>query len=86
MAPVLLKNILLIITLSLSGYSYKLPTEELILNYDYFGPQAMAYEIIGNDWFQWLAHSEPRTKKYSIKVIIYNEVTLNAIANKYPIN
>jgi len=62
-------------------------TKTLILSYDDFGPQILAYEFLGFQWWQWDNHgdSDPRTK-YDIRVAIYKDVSLEIVKNKYPVN
>ncbi len=59
----------------------------IVLNYQDFGPQAMAWRNIGMEWWQWQAHgdSDPKTK-YNIKVVIYRNITLQKVKSLYPIN
>ena len=58
----------------------------LILQYDDFGPQAAAWELIGMQWWQWDSHgdSDPNTK-YDIKVIVYRDIPLANIKKLYPV-
>ncbi|WP_271784857.1 hypothetical protein [Aquimarina algiphila] len=62
-------------------------SKTMILNYDDFGPQILAYDFLGFEWWQWDNHrdSDPKTK-YDIRVIIYKDVSLEIVKNKYPIN
>jgi len=58
----------------------------LILNYDDFGPQAMAWKTIGMQWWQWDHHgdSDPNTK-YDIKVVVYRNIPLEAVKERFPV-
>lgn len=56
-----------------------------VLNYDDFGPQVIAHELIGMDWWQWQSHGDSRPRKYDIKVIVYRNVSLDTIKEKYPV-
>lgn len=57
-----------------------------VLQYDDFGPQAAAWELIGMEWWQWDSHgdSDPNTK-YDIRVIIYRGISLANIKRLYPV-
>ena len=57
----------------------------LILNYDEFGPQVIAYEIIGMQWWQWQSHGDSRPRKYDIKVAVYKNTNLQTVKEKYPV-
>jgi hypothetical protein len=58
----------------------------IVLDYTDFGPQAMAYELIGFQWWQWESHgdSNPNTT-YNIKVIVYKDIPLQDIQTLFPI-
>ena len=58
----------------------------LILSYDDFGPQAVAWETFGMQWWQWDNHgdSDPNTK-YNIKVAIYRDIPLREVKEKFPV-
>jgi hypothetical protein len=34
----------------------------VVLDYNDFGPQATAYELLGMDWLQWQLHGDSRPK------------------------
>jgi hypothetical protein len=42
-----------------------------VVPYEAFGPQAIAYKLIGMEWWQWDNHGDSRPRKYPIKVVIY---------------
>ena len=50
------------------------PKQYLVFDYEDFGPQAMAYQTFGMQWWQWDSHgdSNPNTK-YDIKIIVYHK-------------
>ena len=58
----------------------------LILSYDDFGPQSMAWETIGMQWWQWDNHgdSNPNTK-YGIKIAIYRDIPLQEVKERFPV-
>lgn len=56
----------------------------IVLNYDDFGPQIIAYEVIGMGWWQWEDHGDSRPKKYDIKVVIYKDINLEKVKSLYP--
>ncbi len=61
--------------------------ESAIFNYDDFGPQVLAYEAIGYQWFQWndIGDCDPN-KIYDIKVVVYWDETVTSIKGKYPVD
>jgi hypothetical protein len=58
-----------------------------IFDYEDFGPQSMAWEIIGMQWWQWDNHgdSDPNSK-CDIKVVVYSDVSLKEMKSLFPIN
>ena len=62
-------------------------SKALILSYDDLGPQVLAHDLIGFQWWQWDNHgnSNPKTK-YDIRVIIFKGISLETVKNQYPIN
>ncbi|OJJ15023.1 hypothetical protein BKI52_39850 [marine bacterium AO1-C] len=62
-------------------------SKTLMLSYDDFGPQVLAHEFIGFQWWQWDAHgdADPKTK-YDIRVIVFKGISLETVKNQYPIN
>ncbi len=61
-------------------------THTLLLDYDEFGPPVVAHKIIGMDWWQWEGHGDSRPRKYAIKVVVYKNIDLKDIENKFPVN
>ena len=57
----------------------------LILSYDDFGPQAIAWETFGMQWWQWDNHGDgdPNTK-YDIKIAIYRDIPLHKVKERFP--
>ncbi len=55
------------------------------LDYRAFGPQAMAYEIIGNEWWQWQEGGAISGQSYDINVIVYRNVTARELREKFPL-
>ena len=72
----------LIIVISCSSNNNQI----LILSYDEFGPQSMAWETIGMQWWQWDNHgdSDPNTK-YDIKIAIYRNIPLQDVKKRFPV-
>lgn len=61
--------------------------ESAIFDYDDFGPQVLAYEIIGYQWYQWNDVGSPDPRKIDdIKVVIYWNEPLASIKEKYAVN
>jgi hypothetical protein len=57
----------------------------VVFNYKDFGPQVIASEIIGMEWWQWQPHGESRPAQYDVKVVVYRNVTLERVKNIYPV-
>ena len=60
--------------------------ESAVFDYDDFGPQVLAYETIGYQWYQWNSSggSDPNDLD-TIKVVVYWDEPLDAIKDKYPV-
>ena len=57
------------------------------MKYRDFGPQVIANEAIGMEWWQWEAHGDSDAKKsYPIKVVVYWDQTLASTKKKYPVD
>jgi len=58
----------------------------IVLSYDDFGPQAMSYEQIGKEWYQWHSQGpdDPNARD-DIKVVVYRNVSLDEVKRKYPV-
>ena len=63
------------------------PKQYLVLDYEDFGPQAMAWETFGMQWWQWdnIGDSDPNFK-YDIKVVVYRDIPLMKIQLLFPVN
>lgn len=61
------------------------PPHTLVLAYDDFGPQALAFELIGMEWWQWEAGGswEPGDR-FDVRVVVYRGMTLAAVQAEYP--
>jgi hypothetical protein len=72
--------------LALLGGNLPCRGESLVFDYDDFGPQAIAYEAIGFQWFQWNAHGDPDPRKTDpIKVVVYWDEPLRKVKKAYPV-
>lgn len=80
---------LLIIFSALTGFSCSTQQklDYTILIYNDFGPQAMAHELIGMDWWQW---SEPGgfepNDTFNIQVVVYCDGSLLDIELRFPVD
>lgn len=61
------------------------PPYTVVLAYDDFGPQVMAWELIGMEWWQWEAGGswEPGDR-FDVRVVVYRGLTLAAVRAEYP--
>lgn len=57
----------------------------MILNYDDFGPQVLAYEHLGYARYQWNANGDEHTRD-NVKVVVYSGMTRRDVSRKYPID
>ena len=58
----------------------------MVFNYHDFGPQVVAYETIGMEWYQWDYHGDPDPNyQYDIKVVVYRDIPLHQVQAAYPI-
>ena len=57
-----------------------------VLEYEDFGVQAMAYDLIGYQWYQWNNHGDPDPDaRYDIKVVVYKDMQLRKVKELYPV-
>ena len=63
--------IAIIAVAALTGCSHQGKTT--VLAYPDFGPQAMAYDLIGMQWHQWDNPPDPK-KNYKINVVVYRNM------------
>ena len=57
----------------------------LVLGYEAFGPQVMAYELIGFGWNQWKAEGHELPDDVDVKVVVYRGVRLGRVKAAYPV-
>ncbi len=58
----------------------------IILNYQDFGPQAMAEELLGPENWQWDSGHYSQPQKFDIKVVVYRNMNLDAVKLAFPID
>lgn len=80
------RSLVFTVALLVSGCSNAGNQNTLVLGYSDFGPQVIASEIIGMEWWQWQAHGESRPARYDIKVVVYNNIDLSEVKKAYPVN
>jgi hypothetical protein len=57
-----------------------------VLDYENFGIQAMAHELLGYQWYQWNSHGDPDpTATHDIKVVVYKDIQLSKVKEFYPV-
>ena len=59
---------------------------EVILPYPAFGPQVVANEQIGMEWWQWESHGDSRPREYPIKVVVFWDQTVEETAKRHPVD
>jgi len=57
----------------------------LVLGYEEFGPQVIAYELIGFGWNQWKAEGHELPDDVAVKVVVYRGVRLGKVRAAYPV-
>jgi len=59
----------------------------IMFNYQDFGLQSTAYEVIGFEWWQWQSCGEDCEKEICpIKVIVYRGLSLDEVKVLHPVN
>ncbi|HRI10421.1 MAG TPA: hypothetical protein PKW35_21525 [Nannocystaceae bacterium] len=57
----------------------------LVLAYDAFGPQAMAGELLGPEWWQWEpGGSWESGDRFDVRVVVYRDRSADEVAAAYP--
>ena len=70
----------------LVGCGHK-PATTMVLDYDDFGPQVAAHEVIGMAWWQWDSHGDPDPRtRYDIKVVVYRDISLEQVQGQLPVD
>jgi len=80
----LLVSILLFVTGCVSTGSTN--SSWLLMDYTDFGPQVIAQEIIGMEWWQWQDYGDSVDQSYAIKVVVYNDIAGEIARREFPVN
>lgn len=56
------------------------------MDYVDFGPQVIAHEIIGMEWWQWQDQGDPSPREYAIKVVVYKDASEAEVKQEFPVN
>ncbi|RWX47194.1 hypothetical protein H206_02506 [Candidatus Electrothrix aarhusensis] len=60
--------------------------EVVLLDYNDFGPQIIAREVIGMEWWQWQDHGDSDAAAvYPVKVAVYRDIPVTEVEQKYPV-
>ena len=79
-------NIILIIPIVFCFYSTTW-ADSALFDYDDFGPQVLAHEVIGFQWYQWNSTGDSDPKKMdSISVVVYWCEPVEKVKKKYPVD
>ncbi len=70
----------------LAGCANQVKQNTIILDYSDFGPQVIAGEVVGMEWWQWQSHGEPRPAAYDIKIVVFQDIPLMDVKKLYPVN
>lgn len=76
-----------LVLVMVTGCVSKSDTSMLVIPYEDFSPQVLAYPYIGYEWYQWESHgdSNPNTR-YDIKVVVYSGLSLREVERRYPVD
>jgi len=76
------------IVLLISGCSSNNSSQSqmFVLPYSAFGPPTMSGSLLGVEWFQWNSHGDSRPRKYDVNIVVYRNISLAEVKNKYPIS
>ena len=81
-----IKTFLFVVILLILGCK-NAPRQYVVLDYEDFGPQSMAWETIGMQWWQWDNHGDSNpNSKYAIKVVVYRDTSLKQIESLFPVD
>lgn len=59
----------------------------LLLGYTDFGPQAVAHELLGMEWWQWQPHGAPDPlKRYPIRVVVHRGMSEARARRIFPVD
>lgn len=58
----------------------------IILDYVDFGPQDIAEELIGPNYWQWDSGQYSKPQNFDIKIIVYREMELDKIKKMFPVD
>ncbi len=85
MAKTLLVLCLSGLLLTLPGCSSRSTRKTVVLDYGDFGPQALACELIGFEWYQWdpCGYEDPDFE-YNIRIVVYDDLGNDDIRRLYP--
>jgi len=85
-----MRILLILCLLVLISSCRKLPvgndSNAVVLEYEDFGPQVIAYQLLGMYWWQWDNHGDSRPTEYDIHVVVYKNINLHEISERYPVN
>lgn len=56
-----------------------------ITSYNSFGPPQLSSHLIGNKWWQWDDPENHQPVTYNVKVVVYKDVSLDAVKKAFPV-
>lgn len=83
----MLRYLLILVFFFISGCASvsKLNPNWIVMSYSDFGPQVIAHEIIGMEWWQWQDHGDSIDREYAIQVVVYQGVSNEAVRQEFPV-
>lgn len=78
--------LMLILCLLLASCASRISRSTLVLDYADFGPQAMAYKVIGPKNHQWDPHTPIPFGAEGVRVVVYRNIELEEVQQHYPVD
>ncbi len=86
-AQVSFTTCLLILTcLMLTSCASRISRTTLVFDYADFGPQAMAYRLIGAKNYQWDPHAPIPFGNEGVRVVVYRNISLEEVERHFPVS
>ena len=78
-------GLILLTCLALMSCASRISRTTLVLDYADFGPQAMAYKVLGPKNHQWDPHTPIPFGEDGVKVVVYRNIALEDVQLHYPV-
>ncbi len=74
--------LLFCLVVACSSHSHK---QVVLLQYTDFGPQVIAHELLGMEWWQWQPQGHHHSTTHAIKVAVYHQIPLEEVKKQFPV-